>query len=242
MGKGRLQQMRRFKSFLIEAGGQSSGKLEMDKINIDDAIQFCKKNNFDVLKEIPNFKENFKLAKSIISIGSTKRKDMPVIDTEDISKFKVRLEVGRIDINKPLAKDPIVKNNPFPTGLSGTKAKKWLELGLKDGVKEDDIISVQIKKVKVSQLKPIQKQVYFDKSMIETIKAGIKKSLDFVSNRSFFIISEDNFIIDGHHRFLSALLLDPSTSVNCLSIDLSIKKLLPMATAYGDAIGNKRNL
>jgi hypothetical protein len=62
-----------------------------------------------------------------------------------------------------------------------------------------------------------------------------------LGNKTFFITSADNFIIDGHHRWLSGIVLDPNLKVNTLSIDLPIKDLLPMATAYGDAIGNKRN-
>ena len=166
---------------------------------------------------------------------------MPVITDEDVKKFQARLEKGEIDIHRPFAKDPVVKSNPFPEGLSGLKAKKWLELGLKDGSKEDDRIDVRITKVAVKDLKPIQKQIYFDKSMDATKKFGAAGSIDFVKNKSFFVVSKDNFIIDGHHRFLSALLIDPTAKVNALQIDLPIKKLLPMATAYGDAIGNKRN-
>jgi hypothetical protein len=62
-----------------------------------------------------------------------------------------------------------------------------------------------------------------------------------LGNKTFFITSADNFIIDGHHRWLSGIVLDPNLKVNTLSIDLPIKDLLPMAIAYGDAIGNKRN-
>jgi hypothetical protein len=167
---------------------------------------------------------------------------MPVINDGDVKKFQKRLEDGTIDINKPFAKDPEVGSNPFPEGLSGLKAKNWLEKGLKDGSKTDDIIDVSITKIAVKDLKPIQRQIYYDKSMGETIKQGVDKSINFVTNKSFFIISGDNYIIDGHHRYLSALLLDPSAKVNALKINLPINKLLPMATAYGDAIGNKRNL
>jgi len=102
-------------------------------------------------------------------------------------------------------------------------------------------IGVTIKKKTISSLKPIQKQIYFDKSMGMTIKNGVKNTANFLKGKTFFVTSTDNFIIDGHHRYLSGMLVDPKMKVNCLSIDMPIKELLPMSLAYGDVIGNKRN-
>jgi len=233
----------RFNRYLNEqAGGQTAGKMEVDKISLEEARKFAEKKGLDLDKEIPDFDENFKKAQRIFKIGKTQRKDMPVIDDKDIDKFKARLEKGTIDINKPLAQDPIVKHNPFPTGLSGLAAKKWLELGLRDGSVKDDMIDVRITQVPISKLKPIQRQVYYDKSMGAIAQFGIDASNEFITEKSFFVISDDNFIIDGHHRFLSGLLACTGCKVNALKIKLPISKLLPMATAYGDAIGNKRNL
>jgi hypothetical protein len=230
----------RFTKYLNESG-QKAGTHEIHKTSVEKAREFAEKKGFDLDKEIPEFDKNYKKAQQMANLGKTKRKDMPVINDNDVKKFQKRLENGTLDINKPFAKDPEVGSNPFPEGLSGLKAKKWLEKGLKDGSKTDDIVDVSITKVAVGKLKPIQKQIYYDKSMGATIENGAKTSLNFVTNKSFFIISGDNYIIDGHHRYLTALLLDPSAKVNALKINLPIKKLLPMATAYGDAIGNKRN-
>lgn len=224
------------------AGGQSAGKLELMSTSLEKARAFCEKRNFDLDKEIPDFDEHFKLAKKIVKIGRTKRKDMPVINDDDVKAFQKRLEKGYIDINEPFAPET-TKSNPFPEGLKGLRAQKFLEKGLKkyDGEKTDDIIGVSIRKVPVRKLKPIQRQIYFDKSMGATIKFGVKTTIDFLSNKSFFIISSDNRIIDGHHRFLSGIICDPSIKVNTLSIDLAIDRLLPLSRSYGDAIGNKRN-
>jgi hypothetical protein len=233
----------RFNRFLTEqAGGSAPGKLEVDKMTLEQAREFAEKRGLDVDKELPDFDKAFAKAQGIFKIGKTQRKDMPVIDDADVDKFKARLERGVIDINKPLAKDPIVKKHPFPTGLSGLAAKKWLELGLKDGSKTDDIIDVRIVKVPIDKLKPIQRQVYYDKAMGAIAEHGVDASNTFITEKSFFVISDDNYIIDGHHRFLSGILACPKCKVNALRIKLPISKLLPMATAYGDAIGNKRNL
>jgi len=229
----------RFQQYIKEAGGESSGKMEIDKMNINQAFDFANSKNFDI-STIPNFESNFESAKAKAKKGWTKRNEMPVIETEDVRKLQARLKKGNLDINKPFATDTNAKN-PFPEGLSGFEAQSFLENGLKDGSIKDDQIDVNITKVQVNELKPIQKQIYFDKSMGTTMEVGIKKSIDFVKNKSFFVVSKDKYIIDGHHRFLSAMLIDPEMKVNALMVNLPLKKLLPLSKSYGDAIGNKRN-
>ena len=223
---------------LNEGGGESAGSMELDATSVEDASKFADK--IGLKNDLPDFVSNYKKAKKIVSIGRTKRKDMPVINDDDVKKFQARLEKGEIDIRKPFAKDTSVKN-PFPAGLSGMKAKDFLKNGLKDGSRNDDIVGVTIKTVMVKNLKPIQKQIYFDKSAKATAQFGVEGTTNFLKNKTFFITSKDNFIIDGHHRFLSAMLVDPNMKVHALSVDLPIKELLPLSLSYGDSIGNKRN-
>jgi hypothetical protein len=238
--------MQTFKEFINEAG-EAAGKLELVKTKVEDAKEFAIKvfTKFgNVLEEeIPNFEENYKTAQKKAGNGRTLRKDMPVIDEKDVKDFQKRLEDGYIDINAKFSKGTDPKN-PFPEGLSGKKAKEWLVAGLKsvepDGTNTDKI-NTKLAKVKVSDLKPIQKQIYFDKSITATAEFGAKGTKGFLTKKSTFIVSADNFIIDGHHRFLSGLLIDPNLEVNCLVIDLPISKFLPLSLAYGDAVGNKRN-
>jgi hypothetical protein len=125
--------IQRYKKFFEDA--ETAGKLEIEKISLKDAIKFCDKQNYDVLKEIPDFEKHFKAAQDKAKKGWTRRHDMPVIEDEDVKKIQARLEQGTIDIYKPLAKET-PKNNPFPTGLSGLSANKWLTAGLRDGQKK----------------------------------------------------------------------------------------------------------
>ncbi len=224
---------------LLEGGGEEAGNLELVNIDIDKAIEYCKKINFDI-NAIKNFDKNFKFAQMMAGKGKTQRKDMPVINDDDVKQFQNRLKQGYIDINEPFS-STYDKKNPFPKGLKGFDASDFLERGLKDKSKTDDIVELTIKRVKAGNLKPIQKQIYFDKAISSTAKFGIDGTIKFLTTKTFFITSDDNYIIDGHHRWLSALLLNPSMQVNALSIDLPIKELLPLSTAYGDAIGNTRN-
>ena len=229
-----------YNRFLREAGGADAGKYELMNLTYEQALELSNKWGFDAESEIPQFKRNFQLAQKLAGNGRTRRKDMPVIDSSDVRMFQDRLKHGSLDIEKPFSRDTEA-NNPFPEGLSGKSAKDFINRGVRDGSMKDDEVKVGIVKKAVKDLRPIQRQIYFDKSWNNVAKNGVENSINFLTNKSYFITSADNYIIDGHHRFLSTLLIDPSLKVNTLSIDLPIRKLLPLSLAYGDAIGNKRN-
>jgi len=238
-----------YESIMSEAG-QEAGKLELVKIDLKTAIEagneIFNKQNKDLYKEIPNFDKNFLFAQKQAGIGKTLRKDMPVIDGKDVKAFQDRLKNGTIDINEPHSPHStfsLATHDPFPEGLSGTEAKEWLMNGMlhRDGDAKDDMVKVLNEKVAVGKLKPIQKQIYFDKAMKDTASFGADGSRNFLENQTFFIVSVDNFIIDGHHRYLAGIMLDPKMKVNVVKVNLPIKQLLPLSLAFGDAIGNKRN-
>ncbi|MEA2022436.1 MAG: hypothetical protein U9N08_08175 [Candidatus Caldatribacteriota bacterium] len=240
---------KKFKTYLQEKeGGAIAGKLEISDLSVEEAKKFAekefKKQNLDLSEEIPNFESNFLHARKLAKLGHTKRKDMPVITSRDVKLFQQRLKDGYIDIHKPFSKVKVTDNpnDPFPEGLSGTKAKQWLQNGLKkfDGSETDDKIKITEKKIKVSDLKPIQEQIYFDKVIKKRAKENTQNSVNFIKS-SFFIVSSDNYIIDGHHRFLSGCLTNPDLKINAVVIDLPINTLLPMVLSYSDAIGNSRN-
>jgi hypothetical protein len=237
--------MIKLKDILLEAG-QEAGKLELVKTKPDTAKSFAEKifqkNGRSLEEEIPNFDTNYKTAQKLAGTGKTLRKDMPVIDEKDVKDFQKRLQKGFIDVNPPHS-TVIRGNDPFPEGLKGNDAAIWLQSGLPvydKGERTDDVVKVSQASIPVKKLKPIQKQIYFDKSIGLLAKFGVEPSKSFMKKTSF-ITSNDNYIIDGHHRFLSAMLMDSNTPVNILKIDLPIKTLLATSLAYGDAVGNKRN-
>jgi len=238
--------MKGFKNYLIavmlmEGGGASAGQLEVITTSLEDAREYALSKFPTLDKDIPDFDENYILAQKLAYKGSTKRKDMPVITSKDVDKFQKRLSQGKLDITKPFSKDTN-QANPFPEGLSGDKANKFLEAGLKknDGNKKDDVVSVTRDKIAAKDLTPIQDQIYFDKGLGTIARNGVDGTIKLL-NSKILIVSSDNRIIDGHHRFLSAILLDRNMKLNVLKINLPLLKLLPLAVAYGDSIGNKRN-
>jgi hypothetical protein len=225
-------------------GGQAAGEMEVIKLKSKEARDWaekeCKKYDRDLNKEFPDFDKNFKFAQDAAGLGHTTRKDMPVIEEKDVKNLQRRLEEGYIDIKEPFAPETKDRKDPFPTGISGDMAKKWLTAGLRDGSKPDDMIKVKSSNDKVKTLKPIQKQIYFDKAMSATIKNGRENTIKFLKSTTM-ITSSDKHIIDGHHRWFSGLICDPDMTMNTLEIDLPIKELLPLSKSFGSAAGNKAN-
>lgn len=240
------QVVRHWITRLVEAiqGGQAPGKLEMDRIDLDVARAFTEAvfaaNKRSLDGELPDFDQNFLLAQNLCRIGKTKRRDMPVINDHQVREFQSRLKDGHLDIERPLS--PYTEPaNPFPEGLSGDDAVEFVRRGLDDEDLQDDKVKVASVRVKAKELRPIQRQIYLDKSMGATGKFGVAATKQFLG-KSLMILSEDQFIIDGHHRWTSALIVDPQIPLPGVKIGLPISKLLPVSLAYGDAIGNKRNL
>lgn len=236
-----IKSFKEYGKSLYEAG-ESAGTMEVDKTSVEQARSYAekefKKAGQSLDDVMPNFDENFKLAKKILKSGTTKRKDMPVIEIEDVRKMQARLLHGDIDIKAPFYKEG---KNPFPQGLSGKKAAEWMKWGIKDGKTEDDQIKVKNVMPSAKSLKPIQKQIYLSKAIEAIIGFGVKGSTYFLQKKSILVVSSDARIIDGHHRFLSALLIDPDMKLQAVSVDLPIKIFLPLALSYSDAVGNKRN-
>lgn len=245
-----------FKRFLLEnenqeyilerqgGGGAEAGQYEIVKTPIQTAVKLVDviyKNNHTVSpkKLLPDFVKNYKFAQQLATLGKTQRKDMPVIRRSDAFMLQKRLERGSIDMKAPFAKDTDPAN-PFPEGLPKGLATKWLTNGWRDGKFSDDMVKCYHDSKPAGSLKPIQQQIYLDKALAFGLKFQKPEFQKMVGN-SFMISSKDNFIVDGHHRWLFAVLVDPRIKMSTLVIDLPLKELLKMLLTYTDAIGNERN-
>jgi len=121
----------------------------------------------------------------------------------------------------------------FPNPL--VNAKGFLKKGLGDGDKEDDIVKTKPVQISVSKLKPSQDAIYLGKVLgmaINGIEGGDLGA----------VISKDNYILDGHHRYAATTLNNPSAKVGGIQSDLMIGDLVPVLRAVGDAMKNKRGL
>ena len=231
-----------FKEYLLEAG-DTEGTHELVKTSLADAVSLAKaefaKAGKDFQKILPSFEKNFLLAQKMARQGHTVRKDMPVIKRKDVWLLQRHLLRGALDINKPYA--PETKpSNPFPQGLKGKEAERFLKAGFRDGNVKDDVVSYRSVPKAAKDLKPIQQQIYLDKAINFTITNDKQDYAKSVKD-SYMLASDDSHILDGHHRWLACMLFDPKITMSALIIDMHLDKLLKVLLAYGDAIGNERN-
>lgn len=236
--------METFREFLFEAGGGAeAGKFEIVKTPLAKARELmeavCSEYKVKPENILPDFDKNYIFAQNLCRLGKTKRQDMPVIRRSDVSLLLNKLSDGSIDINEPYAPD----TNPrrlFPPHLTGDKATSFLHRGLQDGDKKDDRVKSRHIFKNCGDLKPIQKQIYLDKALT-FMNMGSFKFIEMIQSTAT-IVSTDNYIIDGHHRWLFAILMNPKIRMNTVEIDLPLNTLLPLLISFGDSIGNKRNL
>ena len=107
---------------------------------------------------------------------------------------------------------------------------------------EDKGIKSKVTKIEVGKFHPLQKQIYMNKSIDAIAEHGIAKTKKFLKDpKVITVISNDYYIIDGHHRMLSGMLVDPNMKFNTLKVDIPAVELLPLALEFSDKTGNKRN-
>lgn len=145
-------------------------------------------------------------------------------------KLKDLLNVNSL-VNESLPTKTIDKKEfPNPTNQKG-----FLKKGTKDGSTEDDILSVKNVKKSVSELKPSQSAIYLGKSIL--MAAGGVEGGELGA-----VISSDNYILDGHHRYAATTFNNPTAKVGGLQVGLTIGDLIPVLRSVGDAFKNQRGL
>jgi hypothetical protein len=82
-------------------------------------------------------------------------------------------------------------------------------------------VGITRERVKANQLKPIQKE-FSDK--------GVLKALLLRKNEKPVIASSDNYIIDGHHRWLGAV--NTRADVSVIRASIPVKELLKLVHAF----------
>jgi hypothetical protein len=140
------------------------------------------------------------------------------------------------DMRKDILSESDVFDNPKAVGLSQldkSLAGSAAGGGYDDDNKEDDIINGGPDAVPVSQLKPAQKEVIVSKAVafalgyafndFKEVKA--KNGAPDLANMEA-IISNDDFIMDGHHRWAAATLLSPGAKVAVTKLDLPGQQLI----------------
>lgn len=114
----------------------------------------------------------------------------------------------------------------------GDNRKKFLS-GLKDGDFGDDKTLIKTVSIPALKLKPSQDAIYTDTILGTLISwPGLRDQI--LSGKVIapdMFISNDNYIIDGHHRWATTYSLRPKSNIACTMIDLSIHLALPIINA-----------
>ena len=211
---------------------------------VDYAVEQFAKVGIDLLKEIPHFERNVEALKRKMTFAlDIARNEMPVIEPEDIRQFVKDIQGGFVDIFAPWADlkelRAVSHFEKFPEMLGGDKGKRWTSLGQRDGDPFDDQVQARIEMIPVRELKPLQSEIFFDKLVGSLLKFGIPKPGGFLATSAIIIVSEEGFILDGHHRYGQALLTDPDFQLRAVRVPLDIETLLKVGRSYGAAIGHR---
>lgn len=105
--------------------------------------------------------------------------------------------------------------------------------GKQDGDTFGDVVETKPTAIPAKSLKPSQTEVFLGKALglaIAGVEGGDLKA----------IISKDNRILDGHHRWAATMFNNPNTKVKGAKADLKIGDLVPVLRSAGDAFGNTR--
>ena len=121
----------------------------------------------------------------------------------------------------------------FPLKLSQAASKKSIAPSLvtgggDDGDSKDDIVGVKTASLPVSQLKPSQSSMNIEKACQFAICA-ILKVKPFPSGPGGdlgAIVTQDDHIMDGHHRWIASGMVDPSAKVGGFRVAFPAKQMI----------------
>ena len=121
----------------------------------------------------------------------------------------------------------------FPLELSAAAAKapeaeKLVTGGDDDGEESDDTVAAAPGSMSVKDLKPSQSSMNIHKAVCFAL-AAIKKMPPFTGGPGGdlgAIITNDNHIMDGHHRWIASGMVDPSSSVGGYVVEFPAKKMI----------------
>lgn len=122
---------------------------------------------------------------------------------------------------------PVISNTQIPEFIKFLKENK---------------VSCKSNWVVTERLIPIQRpaDMYLDKCFKGLAKYGTKGAHKYTKKKPL-ICSKRGFILDGHHGWLSASLVNPAEKVYTVIAKTDIRTLMRLANQFSDSMGNKRN-
>ena len=169
-------------------------------------------------------------------VGGKKKGTWSDLDTEAENSEQEKLNKrNRGQVSKPrmdMIKEEVI-NLDYGLGLARAELpqikstdmsnfREWLET-------EKGVESFE-SKMEVGELSPIQKEINLEKtdSMKTKHEAG---TIDLISGKPV-MVSNDEYIIDGHHRWYALRELDEEIEMETINIDLSVQELLSVVQEY----------
>ena len=126
-----------------------------------------------------------------------------------------------------------VDSAEFPNPVTGLLKKMFTSKGEQDGANFDDVVKTKPASFKAKDLKPSQDAIYLSKALGMAV-GGVE------GGELGAIISKDNYILDGHHRWAATMFNNPDAVIKGHRANLNIGDLVPVLRALGDAFGNAR--
>ncbi len=142
---------------------------------------------------------------------------------------------NRGQVSKPrmdMIKEEVI-NLDYGLGLSRAELPQIKSTDMqnfRDWLKSDKGVESFESKMEVGELSPIQKEINLEKTNSMKAKHGAG-DIDLVSGKPV-MVSADEFIIDGHHRWYALRELDDTIEMETINIDLPVKQLLAVAKEY----------
>lgn len=167
---------------------------------------------------------------------TTEKKLRKLISDEikTIVKESIRPRKGLLSLIFEDAVASKIDAEKFPTTLSGAASKGEemtiaVSSGTKDGEDKDDKVKASPASFTCSELKPSQTSMNIDKAV--SMAFGALKSGKAGGELGAFI-SQDGYIMDGHHRWISTFMVDPSAKISGYKVNLPGEQLVAVLNAY----------
>ncbi len=121
-----------------------------------------------------------------------------------------------------------VKDGKVDLAKTTNKIKQYL---FKKGIENNDIEGEEVK-IKARDLEPSQKEIFLDQVITYLLKNKkfVKKALKGKIKDDEIVISSDNCIVDGHHKWAGAFILNPDCKIKCTKVNVPYKEAIPVFT------------
>ena len=160
-----------------------------------------------------------------------------------------KLDIGVVNFgnmkNKiKLKEDETVLGTKGPIPLSKIPkdaAAAAIDSGQKDNDQKDDTAKFKKTSIPAAKLRASQTEIIPEKAVGMALAMLLKKGFNGVGGDLGAIASNDNFIMDGHHRWAATILADPNANVEVTIIDLPAQKLVSVLNVITAAKGRSGN-